>query len=111
MCMAKDKDYIRMIHTARWLRLRRDKLTAQPLCERCEEEGRLAPATEVHHVLPVESALTAWEKQRLMFDPHNLKALCHDCHVRTHTEMGRSGKELAKNRTKEHLRRFADRFL
>lgn len=54
--MAKDKDYIRMIHTARWLRLRRDKLTVQPLCERCEEEGRLAPATEVHHVLPVASA-------------------------------------------------------
>ena len=92
--MAKDKDYRRLIHTAQWVRLRRAKLTAFPLCERCREEGRLAPATEVHHIRPVEEGLTLREKEQLMFDPHNLRALCHECHVKTHTEMGRCGKTL-----------------
>lgn len=100
-----------MIHTVRWLYLRRDKLTASPLCQRCEEEGRVTPATEVHHIIPVERALTRLEKERLMFDPTNLRALCHDCHVKTHTEMGRSGKELAKKRAEEHLQRFKERFM
>lgn len=109
--MAKDSDYIRMIHTVRWVKLRRDKLSLHPLCERCEREGRVQAATEVHHVIPVERGLTADEKQRLMFDPHNLMALCHDCHVKTHTEMGRSGKKQAKATAKEHLQRFADKFL
>ena len=90
--MAKDKDYIKLIHTNRWLRLRRDKLSSQPLCERCKESGRITAATEVHHVIPVEDGLTRAEKERLMYDPTNLRALCHDCHVKTHTEMGRCGK-------------------
>ena len=98
--MAKDKDYRKLIHTTRWLRLRRDKLSDFPLCERCEQEGRVTAATEVHHIIPVENGLTRQEKERLMYDYTNLKALCHDCHVKTHTEMGRCGKEQAKSRAK-----------
>lgn len=109
--MAKDKDYRRLIHTAQWVRLRRAKLTAFPLCERCMEEGRLAPATEVHHIRPVEEGLTLREKEQLMFDPHNLRALCHECHVKTHTEMGRCGKKQAKERAEAYLLRFKDRFM
>ena len=109
--MAKDKDYIRLIHTAKWLRLRRDKLNDTPLCERCEELGRVAAATEVHHVIPVEDGLTRQEKERLMFDYFNLKALCHECHVKVHTYMGMCGKVQAKNRSKEHLKRFVNKFL
>ena len=109
--MAKDKDYRRLIHTAQWVRLRRTKLTAFPLCERCREEGRLAPATEVHHIRPVEEGLTLREKEQLMFDPHNLRALCHERHVKTHTEMGRCGKKQAKERAEAHLLRFKDRFM
>lgn len=109
--MARDNDYRRMIHTGRWLRLRRDKLGDFPLCERCEEEGRHSPATEVHHVVPVEDAVTRQDKERLMFDYHNLRALCHDCHVRTHTEMGRSGRAYAERRGKDGIRRFVDKFI
>lgn len=109
--MAKDKDYRRLIHTAQWVRLRRTKLTAFPLCERCREEGRLAPATEVHHIRPVEEGLTLREKEQLMFDPHNLRALCHECHVKTHTEMGRCGKKQAKERAGVHLLRFKEKFM
>jgi len=109
--MAKDKDYKRLIHTEKWLLLRRDKLTAYPLCERCQAQGKIRAATEVHHIKPVEDGLTYREKVLLMFDSHNLQALCHECHIKTHTEMGRSGKAQAKRQAKEHLKRFEDKFL
>lgn len=100
-----------MIHTGRWLRLRRDKLSDYPLCERCDEEGRNTLAVEVHHVIPVEDGLTKQEKERLMFDYHNLRALCHDCHVKTHMEMGRSGKAYAERKRKSSVLAFAKKFL
>ncbi|MCD8266477.1 MAG: HNH endonuclease [Prevotellaceae bacterium] len=90
--MAKDERYRRMIAGSRWRRLRRQKLTACPLCERCAEEGRITAATEVHHVRPVEEALTAEAMAQRMYDPTNLRSLCRACHVRTHVEMGRSGR-------------------
>ena len=102
--MAKDKDYIKLINTGRWLRLRRDVLTAHPLCQQCEKEGRVEAATEVHHVRPVEEAVTLSEKRQRMYDPSNLRALCHDCHVKTHTELGRCGKEATKKRNAEQAR-------
>lgn len=109
--MAKDKEYNRLIHTTRWLCLRRAKLSAQPLCERCSAEGRVRAATEVHHVVPVEDALSPADMRRLMFDPHNLRSLCHECHVRTHTEMGRSGKEQNVRRQSARLADFRKRFM
>jgi 5-methylcytosine-specific restriction endonuclease McrA len=107
--MAKDKDYKRMIHTARWLRLRRDALTRHPLCRRCEEEGYVTAATEVHHVVPVENGVTAAEKERLMFDPSNLRPLCRACHILTHKEMGRCGKERNVRHNEEQLKRIVGR--
>ena len=68
--MAKDKDYRRLIHSNRWIKLRRAKLTACPLCEDCKETGRITPATEVHHIKPVEDALNLVDKESLMFDIH-----------------------------------------
>lgn len=108
--MAKDKDYIKMINSTRWLRLRRDILTAHPVCERCQAEDYITPASEVHHIRPVESGITLDDKRRLMFDPHNLMALCHDCHVKTHTEMGRSGKELTRRRNTEQVGAIVKKF-
>ena len=109
--MAKDKDYMRLINSLRWRRMRMNALSAHPLCQRCEEKGRLEPATEVHHVIPVETAVLPSDKEALMFDPHNLRCLCHNCHVLTHMEMGRSGREARRRRNEEHLRWVAERFL
>ena len=108
--MAKDADYRRLIHTTRWLRLRRDTLTAHPLCERCQANGYVTPATEVHHVRPVEYGLNYEEKKALMFNPSNLRALCHACHVKTHVEMGRSGKAATKRRNAEQVAGAIKRF-
>ena len=108
--MAKDNDYKRLIHSARWVKLRREILSRTPLCEMCKSDGRVTAATEVHHHRPVEYAVGYDEKCRLMFDPNNLRALCHDCHVKAHIEMGRSGKEATKRRTAEHVATTIRRF-
>lgn len=108
--MAKNAIYQRLIHSGRWLRLRRDILSRHPVCQRCEEEGRLTPACEVHHIVPAETAMTEGEMKALMFDLHNLRALCHDCHVKTHTEMGRSGREATKKRNEEQVRTVVRKF-
>ena len=108
--MSNDKDYNKMIHTTRWLKLRRAKLSAQPLCEDCAADGYITPATEVHHVISVESAFTRRDKERLMFDYNNLRALCHDCHVKAHVRLGRGGKEAAKARKEEQVKKINKKF-
>lgn len=108
--MAKDERYRRMIHTQRWVMLRARKLIASPWCERCLENDIHTVATEVHHVHPVEDGMNESEMRRLMFDPHNLRSLCHDCHVLTHTEMGRGGKAHAKRKAEAQLESFKRKF-
>lgn len=110
MTMAKDKEYQQLIHTAKWLRLRRDVLTAHPLCQRCEQEGVITAATEIHHVRPVEESVGKAERRQRMYDPANLRALCHDCHVRTHTELGRSGKSATQKRNAEQVAQVCKKF-
>lgn len=101
--MAKDEDYRRMIHSERWRALRRQVLNAHPLCERCKAEGYVTAATEVHHVTPVEDGVSIADKERLMFDPYNLRALCRRCHTLTHTEIGMGGVRLSRRRNGEHI--------
>lgn len=68
-----------------WPAIRRRYITAHPLCEMCRREGRITPAAEVHHILPLADGGT--------HDPENLMALCKPCHSRiTATEGGRWGK-------------------
>ncbi len=108
--MAKDKEYNKLIHTTRWLRLRRDILTMHPLCQRCEAEGLVTPATEVHHIRPVEEAVTRADRVQRMYDPHNLQALCHDCHVKVHTELGRCGREATRKRNEKQVQDICKKF-
>lgn len=108
--MSKDLDYRRLIHSPRWVRLRLATLTAHPLCQQCEAEGYVTPATEVHHRHPVEYGINYAEKRRLMYSPANLMAVCHDCHVRLHTEMGRSGKEATRRKVTRQVATVIGRF-
>ena len=70
--------------TARWRRLRAQKLAAQPLCEDPyglhAAQHRVEPATEVDHVRRV------WEHAEGVFDLANLCSLCHPCHARKSSE-------------------------
>ena len=108
--MAKDKDYNKLIHAGRWLRLRKEILTAHPLCQECQKAGRIEAATEVHHIRPVEEAITYADKRQRMYDPHNLQALCHDCHVKVHTALGRCGRDAAKRRNAQQTAQVIKKF-
>ncbi len=63
-----------------WKRIRDRYIKAHPLCERCQQEGRLTPSEQVHHVLPLADGGT--------HDEHNLMALCKSCHSKIHAERG-----------------------
>ena len=55
-----------------WKKIRAPFLLRHPLCEQCLSEGRLTPAEEVHHILPLASVGTS--------DEGNLISLCKSCH-------------------------------
>lgn len=108
--MNNDKTYQRLIQSTRWQKLRKAVITAHPLCVVCEAKGLLTPASEVHHITPVEYGLNPAEQERLAFDPTNLQALCHACHVAVHMEMGRSGKAASRRRTRARVEAFIKKF-
>lgn len=85
--MSKDANYKRMIQSVKWVKLRREKIKLNPLCQDCLLSGIYTPAQEVHHVVPCESAKTIKQMEELMFNIGNLRSLCHDCHVITHNEL------------------------
>lgn len=69
-----------------WKRIRDRYIKAHPLCEECERAGRLTPAGEVHHILPLSRGGS--------HDTSNLMSLCKSCHSRITVEMGdRWGRE------------------
>lgn len=57
-----------------WKRIRDRYIAIHPICESCERDGRLAPAKEVHHKLPVS--------QGGQHNKENLMSLCRSCHNR-----------------------------
>src|SRR5262245_9449514 len=65
--------------TARWQRVRLVQLREHPLCNDPyglhTKGGRIEPATEVDHVIPLREAPT------LAYEPSNLQSMCHDCHA------------------------------
>jgi len=62
-----------------WRRVSAAYLAANPLCERCADEGRTTPAVHVHHKKPLEDGGDSrWE---------NLQSLCHTCHNKTHANL------------------------
>ena len=67
-----------------WKRIRERYIAAHPLCEKCRERGRLTPAQEVHHILPLSRGGT--------HDDSNLMALCKPCHseITARDEIGRA---------------------
>lgn len=68
-----------------WKRIRDRYIAAHPLCERCQKAGKLTPAEEVHHIVPLAAGGT--------HDERNLMALCTSCHSEiTAREGGRWGK-------------------
>ena len=63
-----------------WKRIRDRYIKAHPLCEECQKQGKLTPAEEVHHILPLSRGGTN--------AVNNLMALCKPCHAHITVEMG-----------------------
>ena len=55
-----------------WRRLREVVLDAEPLCRHCMERGKLTPAAEVDHIMPLRDGGKN--------DRENLQSLCGPCH-------------------------------
>lgn len=56
----------------RWHKIRNAYIAKHPLCEHCQVTGRVTPAAEVDHIVPLERGGT--------HDETNLQALCKPCH-------------------------------
>lgn len=63
-----------------WKRIRDRYISLHPLCEECEKEGKITPAEEVHHILPIKKGGT--------HSRDNLTSLCQSCHNKIHIELG-----------------------
>jgi 5-methylcytosine-specific restriction protein A len=73
-------------NTKAWKWVRRVKLTADPLCEVCQAQGRLVRATDVDHI----KAINAGGDRT---DMANLQSLCHECHSRKTLYVERFGRD------------------
>lgn len=81
----KEKLRVRLYNKKAWKHLREGYLMSHPLCEKCLEDGKVTPATDVHHInSPFDDGLT--EEQRLgrLMDINNLMCLCKECHGTIH---------------------------
>lgn len=58
----------------RWQIARTGFLNQHPLCARCETEGRVSPATVVHHKIAHKG------DKSLFWDRSNWEAVCQPCH-------------------------------
>ena len=63
-----------------WKRIRDRYMNAHPLCERCQRDGRLVKAEQVHHIKPLAEGGDHSET--------NLMSLCSSCHAKIHAERG-----------------------
>jgi len=62
----------------RWRKISKLYLAKNLLCAECQKAGRLTPATETHHIIPVSAGGSDAEE--------NLMALCKSCHSRISME-------------------------
>ena len=112
--MSRNRDYQRLLNDRRWRELRAWKLAQCPLCERCIAEGEAAgipggyvsAAIDVHHVVPVETAKSIHEMERLCYDPRNLQALCIPCHIKTHQEARSHTREAHRQMEQKRLEQW-----
>ena len=102
--------YKRLIGSADWRRVRAQQLAEHPFCELCAKKGVYyqTGATEVHHIMPVDSARTEEEAERLAYGTSNLISLCHKCHSDLHKAERSHSKEAHQRRAEDELARWIE---
>lgn len=69
-------------HSVEWKRVRNLQLMQHPICQECERQGKVTPATVVDHIKPINEG-----GERL--DQRNLQSLCETCHNKKSAKEGR----------------------
>lgn len=81
----KEKMRIRLYNNSQWKKMRLGYLIYHPLCEKCLEEKKTTPATDVHHInSPFDDGLSEDQRLGRLLDPNNLMALCQYHHGLIH---------------------------
>lgn len=102
--------YHRLLNSSEWRELRARQLDLHPFCEDCGKLGILEPATEVHHLRPVESVPEGAARRALCYDKDNVVSLCHRCHAERHKALKSHSVETAQARAKAEAAAFWQRF-
>jgi 5-methylcytosine-specific restriction protein A len=76
--------YQKIYNTPRWKRLRKFKVTENPICEVCAEKGITHVVEEVHHKIPFDINEI---NEDLAYDYDNLISLCITCHKEAHEKL------------------------
>lgn len=97
------------MRSTRYRRVRDMYMAAHPLCEFCIQKGTVRAATEVHHIVEVESAKSDEESWNLATSITNLKSVCRECHHRIHREMASHTKAAHIERQSESIERWKQR--
>lgn len=100
------REYTELINCTKWRNLRNTFLAQHPYCSMCQDKGLVTPATEVHHIIPVESVYNKMEMTKLAYSETNLQALCHACHRDIHLQAGSHTKKFIKQRQEARINRI-----
>ena len=107
--MSRDKNYQRLLNSKRWQEVKRIVWQrTNGLCEECMKQGIVRAGVDCHHIVPVETATTPLEMERLCFDVNNVRLLCIACHSAIHKGMGKGTRKLAIERAKQRQDRWAE---
>lgn len=110
----KNPEYRRIVTGRKWQELRGLKMLKNAIdnggfCQECVKHyftggPRPRKATEVHHIVPIESAHTREEMEALAYDENNLIALCSECHHEAHRRLGKEHiKEALENEINDYI--------
>ena len=89
----KEKMRVKLYNNSKWKKMRLGYLIYHPLCEKCLEEKKTTPATDVHHInSPFDDGLTDDQRLGRLLDPNNLMALCQYHHGLIHFNQQQNNK-------------------
>lgn len=108
----RDDNYRHLLGSRVWKNIRAEYLALHPICEDCAARGDTRLATEVHHIIPISNETSYARMRALAYDRNNLRALCHECHEKTHEVSGtRLNKDAIRARHAKQAASFVESFL
>ena len=107
--MSRDRNYQRLLNSKRWQEVKRIVWQrTNGLCEECKRQGIVRAGVDCHHIIPVETATSLKEMERLCYNPDNIRLLCIEHHSEIHKSMGKGTRKLAVERAKQRQDRWAE---